>query len=327
MPGAPELPGGKSSGAAAAAGAKHTTEVEHKPQLLHSTKPAVSDEEIDETDDALEEDELNEHVQEPADPDGVLAEEEHKRWLAEHPLPKVAQKKPRRKGPLIVVAVIIALLFAAGAFYWFGVRKAAAPAPSTQSQTTQQSSKQTEQTAEKQTKHYDSTQHTLSIDYPSDWVLSDTDEAFTLTSSPYDFTDATGAKARGKLVFSIQDQQSAIPGYPANGATAVLDSDKLAYKKPSASQRAETYLSYLGYQNTTGLDSLFITGDNGYKTDQQVPQTDLTGMNTLVSTKFLKCENQACTNPTAALSVQASSWKASTAAKDVQAAIESLVFN
>jgi hypothetical protein len=109
----------------------------------------------------------------------------------------------------------------------------------------------------------------------------------------------------------------------------VLDSDKVAYTKPTQNQRANTYLSYLQYAATTtngALDSIYITGDNGYKKGQDVPQADIIGVDPLVTISFVSCADTACASPKP-LSITASSWQASALAKTAKAMLQSLSFN
>ncbi|MEJ0072883.1 MAG: hypothetical protein WDN27_02225 [Candidatus Saccharibacteria bacterium] len=76
--GPPELPGAE----------EHEEPKAVKPQLIGSTKSAVLPEpgEEDATDD--EPDALNEHVEDPGDPDGIIAADEERKQQAEHPAPE-----------------------------------------------------------------------------------------------------------------------------------------------------------------------------------------------------------------------------------------------
>ena len=229
-------------------------------------------------------DDLNEHVHDPGDPDGVIQAEQERAWRNQHaatPASHSPLPKPKRHWPAVLITIMI-IAGATVASYYIGSRKAevstaqkpqttkARPAPIANSTTTI-------------TKHYDSTRYTLGIDYPANWLVADAAAKLTVTSPGFAMTSLGGA-VTGHVVLTIQNQQSTIVGYPSSGALANLASDKLTYKQPTTIQRAQTYLSYLGYNgSTSGIDALFLTGDSGYQLGQNVPMGDVVKSNPLVS--------------------------------------------
>lgn len=328
-PSAPELPG-KHSG-------QYDTEPEEanvpepeqaepaqpKLQLLNSTKPAEPEPEEALADD--EDDELNEHVTDPGDPDGVVADEKIKEWQKSHPLPVTDTKRKRRWPKVLLVLVVLAVIAAVV----FRLNSKPAKAPATNVQTTsstknQQAATNSEATT---TAHYDSTTYTLSFDYPQTWKVSDTTTKLTVTSPEVSLTGADGKSTKAHVVVSMQNQQTTITGYPSGGAFASLASDKLSYKQPTQIQRAQTYVSYLGYADQSNLDAIYVTGDNGYTQGQTVPMSDVVKGNPLISVSFLNCSTIDCSNGGSALKLQASAWKSGQASKDVTALIESLQLN
>jgi hypothetical protein len=331
-PSAPELPGKPSSHKAAdetlAAEPTEITAPSSKIQLIQSTQPKQTDEEprealLDDEEEVVtleDEDELDEHVREPGDPDGVAAQDQIHKWQQTHPLPVT---EPRKRKPLWLKALLTLLIIAAlaAAAWWFGNKKAEAPtakAGTTVSQTT----KPVKQ-AVIATKHYVSTNFTLEFDYPDSWTVDDTTSKLTMTSPSQKFTSTTGQTVEGHAVLTFQNPQTTIPGYPAQGAVAALASDKLTYKKPTQIQRAQTYVSYLSY-SANSLDALFVTGDNGYQVGQQVPMSDVVKGNPLVGVAFMSCGTTGCSAGGTALSLRPSGWTGSQAAKDITALIESL---
>jgi hypothetical protein len=284
-----------------------------------STKPVPTD-----GDD--EPDELNEHVEEPGDPDGVVAADEEQQWQEAQPAP--AAQTRRRRWPKVLSGVLILAAAVAGA-YWFGSYKADAPAPANPHHTSSANlPTPSSQTAAVPTKHYDSTNYTLGFDYPEGWTVADNTTKLTVTSPAVKLTGLDGTAVNTHVVITVQNQQATIPGYPATGAVAELDSDKLSYKQPTAVQRAQTYLSYLGYHKENGLDQLFITGDNGYKQGQQVPMTDVAKGNPLISVTFETCSTSDCASGTSALTtLLASAWKNTVSDKQVVALLQSLQLN
>ncbi len=296
------------------------------PQLVRSTKSTLSgvepEEDFDDTDP------LNEHIEEPGDPDGVHAADLERIWQEQHAEeatePIVGRKK--RRWPLLVTLFVVVLVCAAGA-YWFGVRKAAAPAPK-KTGTTPASQKQPTHEAVTPTKHYDSVTYTLGFDYPETWTVSDTSARLSTTSPAVSLTRVDGTAMQAHVVVTIQNHQTTIAGFPASGAVAALISDKLTYKQPTAVQRAQTYLSYLSYGKANGLDALYITGDTGYQQGQQVPMSDVAKGNPLVSVSFVTCPANDCSSGTPApLTVLASKWPGTSISKQVVTLLQSMQLN
>lgn len=284
------------------------------------TSPNLPDEADEEPIEEL--DELNEHVTDPGDPDGVVAAENQKDWRDDYQAAAAKPQKKKRRWPLVLLVVLLVAV-AAGATYVLTSEKAAAPADkTTQHQTSSAAKKHTDVP----TKAYTSDAYALSFNYPEDWTLNDDASKLTVTSPVVSLTDSTGAKNYGRVVISVQNQQSTIPNYPADGAVAVLSSDKLTYKQPTQVQRAQTYLSYLGYR-AAGLDALYITGDNGYQKDQTVPMSDVVKGNPLISVTYTSCSDKVCQTTGAPLTLQTDSWSTTVVSKQVTALLESLQLN
>ena len=297
------------------------------PQLIRSTKPTTVETPAEE--EADEEDELNEHVEDPGDPDGVHAAEEEERWREEHPTPAAAPvSRRKRRWPKVLIVLVVVAAAAVGA-YWFGSIKGAAPAKKAATHHANTGTPTHPLTpVGTATKHYDSTIYTLGFDYPASWVVSDTTTKLTVTSPAMQLSAIGGQKANAHVMVTLQNQQSTIPGFPPNGALATLASDKLTYKQPTSIQRAQTYLSYLGYRTTNGLDALYITGDSGYQQGQQVPASDVVRGNPLISVTFATCTTSDCSSGTpTAVTLLASSWQATQASKDVTSLLESIQLN
>jgi hypothetical protein len=222
------------------------------------------------------------------------------------------------------------LVVAGGVYYWFMVREAPAEPP-VQQQTAQQTPEQADAEEEPVTitpRHYDSGTYLLGLDYPDTWKLSDTETKLTITSPAMLLTDAAGKDVTGQVVLTIRNRQTALPEFSAGPATAVLESQKIAYKKPTQNQRAQTYLSFLNYSGKPkGLDAIYVTGDNGYKVAQSVPMTDVVQTEPLVTVSFVSCANASCSGATTALSLQPDEWSKESLSKPVLTTLESLMIN
>jgi hypothetical protein len=243
--------------------------------------------------------------------------------------PEYGTSKKRRGHKLAIALVVIVLLGTAGAGGYLFWHKLKAPAKTTSPAKTAAATSVPTPTPVPTT-HYDSADYNLGIDYPTGWTLSDpVGGKMTVISPVESLITATSQPVTAKLLMTIQNQQTSLPDFAAGTAVAVVASAKVAYKQPTSTQRANTYISYLQYSATTAsgaLDGLYVTGDNGYQKSQAIPQSDITGVNPLITITFLKCTTTACT-ATTPLSVEASSWQKSQLAGTVQAMLQSLALN
>jgi hypothetical protein len=273
-----------------------------------------------------EPDMLNEHVEEPGDPDGVVEREVFESMPKPEPTATPIAKRRKRHPFLkaLLVLVIIAGL-AVGVYYFASKAADKANKPAASKNTTTQVKKPA--AAASTTKPYSSDTFALSFDYPTDWKVAETTTSITATSPTTSLPTASG-NTKGVAVLTIQNHQTTIPNYPANGALAALESPKLTYAKPSGVQRAQTYLSYLGYTSANAIDGLFITGDSGYQQGQQVPMSDIIKGNPLVSVQFMTCSATDCAGTTSQpLAVKSTSWNALPLQGQVTKMLESIIFN
>jgi hypothetical protein len=275
-----------------------------------------------------DEDALNEHVEDPGDPDGLVAAEKQHRWqhgkLASEP--RVIPPYDRKRSWPLKVGVLLVVVLAVTAAYVLGYQKAHAPIAAKQ-QVAQNKSERKLAPVVTTTKHYDSTTHTLGLDYPQNWLVADTPDKLTVTSPEFAMTSLDGS-TNGHIVLTIQNQQTSIAGYPGGGAAASIASDKLTYAHPSSVQRAQTYLSYLGYGTPNGISALFLTGDNGYQEAQNVPLADVIRGNPLVSVVFQKCAKSFCTGGTSTpITLKADSWDHAAFKAPIITTLQSLVFD
>lgn len=272
------------------------------PSFAIDPKPEPNDEELDE---------LNEHWNEPGDPDGVFEAEEQERWQAEHPQP-VALPPRKKRHPFLKALLVLVLLAAATAgAWWIGNHEASAP--STKLPAPTQSSKKAPATSQKlasPTTHYDSTRFGIGVDYPTTWKLTDTNDKLLIASPSMQLTTENGSKVQGHVLVTVQNKQSSIPGFPSGGAVSALESQKITYKQPTPIQRAQTYVSFLSYTQVSSLDAIYVTGDSGYLQNQLVPMSDVVQGNPLVSVTFVTCATSDCTSGTPTpLTLQASNWQ------------------
>jgi len=240
-----------------------------------------------------ESDELNEHVFEPGDPDGVIAAEQRQRWQEKRSRPSStprAEYRRKRRWPILIVMILVIAVASYGA-YVLG-KHAATTKHTTTAAGRQTTASHTNVAAP--TKNYSSNNYSLSFDYPEDWVVSDTSAKLTAASPALEMESAVGAKIQAHIVVTIESQQTSIPGFPSGGAVAALSSNDVSYKQPSSVQRAQTYVSYLSYTQSNGLDAIYVTGNNGYQQGQQIPMSDIVKGTPLISVGFENCQSVDC---------------------------------
>ncbi len=241
-------------------------------------------------------------------------------------VPMKKQKKRRRKNRLIMIIVVV--LLAVGAAVWyFVIRK---PAPANQSPSSQTAEQQQSEPAAEvvtTTEHYVSQAFNLSLDYPSNWKVDDTDAAQLQVISPQTkLKDASGADVNGKVIVTVRGKGSALSELTGE-ITATRASEKMSYTQPSSQQRGQTYLTFVRYAGP-GLDGVFITGDNGYEKDAVVPKKDLSLGDPIVNVSFVSCKDNACDTKTAKpLSLTDSEWEDNAFLKQAKTLLQSLVIS
>ena len=296
-----------------------TAPVANRPQLIDSRPHAYSI-----PDPSEDTDELNEHVNDPGDPDGIVADEERRRWEEAHPAPPptpIAEYKPRRLWLKIIITILVIAAAAYGA-YWIGNHEATkSQTPPKKQQTNQQS--QQSQSNPNQSVTYTSTNYSLSFNYLKSWSISDTTTKLTVTSPAMEMNTASGGKASVHVVVTIQNPVKTIPDFPTDGAFASLESQDFTYTQPTGSQSGQTYVSYVGFTSASGLDAVYVTGNSGYQQGQIVPMSDITQVNPFIAVQFETCSDSNCTNGKA-VTLNATDWQSSAANKDITTLIESL---
>lgn len=266
----------------------------------------------------------------PAPPSQEEAERrariEYLRSLTGPPKPKVVWIRIAK-----IVAIVLVIGLVAGAVYGFVLKKPAgkdSDTPSvntTESKSTQSSDGQEETTFT--TKHHDSTQFALGFDYPESWNIP-TDEGGTLVakSAVMHLTTLNG-RQKGQIVLTIQSKQTSLPQFQKGNGVAVRESEKITYLKPTPSQRAQTYLSFVSHagSDTNGISAIYVTGDIGYMTGQAVPEVDIVRVDPLITVAFQACATADDCSDGAPLALSPTGWKEGSAlVKHVKTILTSL---
>ncbi|HSW74497.1 MAG TPA: hypothetical protein VLG16_01360 [Candidatus Saccharimonadales bacterium] len=229
-------------------------------------------------------------------------------------------------------AILIILIVAAGAYWFMNRPKTKAPA-SASTQNTKSQSQASKPLISATTKTYNSNQFAgVSFNYPADWKVTETDGSGVLTavSPAVNLKTASGQTEPVALVYKIRAKQQTLPELSKGSAIAVLESQKISYANPSQSQRAQTYISFLQYAGTTtvtGLDGIYITGDNGYQAQQAAPQTDFASLDPLISVTFVKCAagSTSCVPTSPAVTLATGDWNNPQLSNPIEKMLESLI--
>jgi hypothetical protein len=233
-------------------------------------------------------------------------------------------KKPKKKWPRVVGWSVLAILVVAG--LGAGGWRLMQQKPSAK---VNQTVRQTTKSTATDTKAYTSNNLNLGFNYPKTWAVVDSGNGkLTVISPAMKLTDASGQTQTGQVVMTIQNENSAdFSAFKTGSAVAVLDSIKLAYAKPASTQRANTYISFLQYADTTirgALDSVYVTGNAGYRKDQAIPESDITKIDPFVAVSFVKCGNAGCSGATTPMSIASTMWSNTSFAAPIENMMMSL---
>lgn len=241
------------------------------------------------------------------------------------------QLKPKRLWLTILKWIFILLVIAAvvggGAYWYLKHHKSAAPKASSSSQ--QQSTTGQPAGPPENTKQYTSSNFNLSFNYPENWNVADSGNGkLTVTSPAMQLKGADGQSQTGQVVMTIQNENTFdFSPFKQGSAVAVLDSQKLTYAKPTQTQRANTYISFLQYASTTthgALDGIYVTGDFGYQKGQTIPETDIQKVDPVITVTFYQCPNAACSGTLKIMNISSAQWNDASFANPITKMIESL---
>lgn len=219
---------------------------------------------------------------------------------------------------LVIVLVIVVL---GAAIYWLFFAKESTN-KSNQSNKSESSSQ-----ISSSTKHYDSPNFYLGFDYPNNWTVNDNGGGIMTVASPaMKLKDANGVSVDGQVAMTIRDKSQKLTEFEKGNAVAVRNSEKIAYTKPTQTQRGSTYISFLQYATSPsqGLDGIYITGDNGYQKNQAIPAVDISKSDPVINVVFRKCSDSKCSGKTTQLTIDESSLNNANFSKPILDMLKSL---
>ena len=241
---------------------------------------------------------------------------------------KPFSKKPRKnnKTYLILSIIIVIILLAGGGYFLLHHKKTQQTKKPAQKTTQSNNNTSTSPTAKMTS--YSSTNFNLSVNYPSNWVISDTTSILSITSPETSIKDANNQVVKGRIVLSVSPKGQLPSDFGNASATAVLNSQLISYTSPTPAQDAQTYISFLQYANTTtlgALNGIYVTGNYGYLKGQNISQSDIQSVDPLVIVSFEKCSNN-CNN-LSPLVISASDWSKSSFSLPILDIIKSFQFS
>lgn len=203
---------------------------------------------------------------------------------------------------IISLSALIILAAIAGGIYWFTLRhKPSVNTPAAEASTSSTQQKASTSGIDTATTNYTSGNFNLAFSYPSNWTLSDNGGGVMTVKSPtLPLKNAAGQAVSGSIILTVRDHSQKLNEFNAGNATATRDSTKIAYSKPTQTQRANTYISFLQYATTTtqgALDGIYITGDSGYQKGQAIPMVDVQKVDPIISLTFVDATGKAMSIP------------------------------
>ena len=235
--------------------------------------------------------------------------------------------KPGRKlGIGVVILVLVAALGGGG--YWFYKNRKSSDKPAESAQTAQNSTPAADK-IDTETKKFESVNFKLSFDYPGDWTTGeDNAEEISVLSPDLKLKGVDGKDVTGQIYLRIRAKTQKLQSFDSGSATAVMDSEKIAYTTPTQVQRASTYITFLRYaDNTEGLDAIYITGDLGYEKDQTVPLTDIQKVDPIISLEFYLCPGSGCVEVSGIYGISEEIWNDEDISVPLTNMLESFVIN
>jgi len=224
------------------------------------------------------------------------------------------------------ILLVVALTGAGGGAAWYFWLKDEPKQASEQQETPPAATPPT--IVEAETEEYTSSAFQMQFDYPKDWKVTEgTDNKIIGISPVTSIKTASGGKQTGQIVFTVQHKQTSLPDFSTGSALAIRESEKIDYKKPSTVQRGSTYISFLSYAASanSGLDGVYVTGDNGYIKDQYVPMADIAKSDPLITFTFRSCKDDKCATPDKAMTIADSNWSTDGFVKPLRAMLQSIV--
>lgn len=226
----------------------------------------------------------------------------------------------------VIILIIILLLAGGGGYAYYKHNQSQKNAKAAQASQAAKTKTSTQIAAA--TKTYTSPNFYLTFTYPANWTITDSGGGqMTAVSPAMQLKNQSNQAVIGQITMLIRQKTQKLSEFSAGNAIALFDSEKITYTKPTPSQRAATYISFLQYAGTggSGLDGIYITSDNGYQKGQAIPLVDMQQEDPVISLTFSKCSDSNCSAKTTPLTVSTASWSNASFANPLKTILESLI--
>jgi hypothetical protein len=229
----------------------------------------------------------------------------------------------------IFIFIIVLTLAGGGAYAYLKHQKTQKDAKAAQAAEVAAKPKVSSQIAST-TKSYTSANFYLTFSYPANWTVTDTGGGQMMVVSPTtQLKNFLNHTVTGQITMLIRSKTQKLNEFNAGNAVAIADSQKITYSKPTQTQRANTYISFLQYVSTTskgdnGLDGIYITSDNGYQKDQAIPLVDVSQEDPVISIIFMQCSDPSCNSKITPLTLYSASWSNTAFSTPLKNMLESL---
>lgn len=227
----------------------------------------------------------------------------------------------------LIAGIILVLLLVGGAVAYVFTRndsKTQTDAPAATDAVDSSNADLSSDLASTETKDFTAAQLGLSLKYPSNWTVDETDGAV-IFRSPAAHLPSMKPGLQGRVEVMIRAKGQPLPEFENGNATATRASELLTYTNPSQSQRANSHLTFVAYApEVNGLNAMYITGDNGYQKDQAVPQVDIANMDPVITVTFLACGDKPDCSSASPTSLDPSAWDDETFSSVLKTMLQSI---
>ena len=234
---------------------------------------------------------------------------------------------------LVILLVVLILIIFSGATYYFITKSHNTISAKTQPTASITSSLSLIKIPNP-TQQYYSDNLSLGFNYPNNWVVVDAtgSNQISVTSPTLKLANASNQIIYGKIIMAIYaSSPTTLNGFANGTPTAAIASQLINYSNPTQTQKASTYLSFLQYggSNTTTntINAIYITGNSGYKVNQNIPESDILAVNPTVDISFIGCSNSTCSGATQTIAIPITLWQSSLFSNPLLSMLESLSIN
>lgn len=255
--------------------------------------------------------------------------------------PRKTRRRLSAKLVVIIAMVINLALLAGNGYVYAGEHKSASttangtvaiePAAATQKKPT---STTASPSGDVKTLHYKSDTLNLEFDYPVDWrIASDGSNAsirLTSASFPLEATNGEKSAATINLLIAGAAQSGEDYSFVIDDSAIAYDSEPLTYATPTAQQRNQTNLSFIGFPHdgkAPGIQTIFISGGNAYKAGDKVGSKDYKKVDPRISMYVDLCAGGKCVQALSVSEYSLKTWHTNESLLKARAVIESMRFN